>query len=104
MKEFLPYVSEREIKIEKQKARLLKKSAWWRNKISKGKCYYCNKSTPINKLTMDHVVPLIRGGKSTKSNIVPCCKDCNNKKKYLLPIEWEYYLKKLNSINPEKIL
>ena len=36
---------------------------------------------------MDHLVPLVRGGKSTKGNIVPACKDCNNKKKYVLP--WE---------------
>jgi 5-methylcytosine-specific restriction protein A len=42
---------------------------------------------------MDHIVPLIRGGKSTKGNLVPACKDCNNKKKYLLPIEWDEYLK-----------
>lgn len=41
---------------------------------------------------MDHVVPLIRGGKSVKSNMVTACKDCNNKKKHLLPIEWEEYL------------
>jgi 5-methylcytosine-specific restriction endonuclease McrA len=41
---------------------------------------------------MDHIVPLIRGGKSLKSNIVPACKECNNKKKHMLPIEWEEYL------------
>ncbi|MCX8033905.1 MAG: HNH endonuclease [Thermodesulfovibrio sp.] len=104
MKDFIPAVSDREIKIEKHKARLLKRSPWWRNRISKGKCYYCGKSTPPNELTMDHVVPLIRGGKSTKSNIVPCCKECNNKKKYLLPMEWECYLKELASSDPEKIL
>ena len=44
---------------------------------------------------MDHVVPLIRGGKSTKGNIVPCCKSCNSAKKYMLPIEWAEYLDKL---------
>ncbi len=44
---------------------------------------------------MDHLVPLIRGGKSTKSNLVPCCKDCNNKKKHMLPIEWQEYLSSL---------
>jgi len=44
---------------------------------------------------MDHVVPLTRGGKSTKRNVVPACKECNNKKKYLLPIEWEEYLQSL---------
>ena len=36
---------------------------------------------------MDHVVPVSRGGKSTKGNIVPCCKECNNAKKYLTPVE-----------------
>ncbi len=41
---------------------------------------------------MDHIVPIARGGKSTKGNIVPACKDCNNKKKQLLPMEWEEYL------------
>jgi len=44
---------------------------------------------------MDHVVPLTRGGKSTKGNLVPACKACNSKKKYLLPIEWDEYLKGL---------
>jgi 5-methylcytosine-specific restriction endonuclease McrA len=45
---------------------------------------------------MDHVVPISRGGKSSKANVVPCCKECNNAKKQLLPIEWEAYLKKFN--------
>lgn len=104
MQDFFPVVSDKQIKTEKQKARLLRKSAWWQNRISKGKCYYCGKSTPPNELTMDHVVPLIRGGKSIKSNIVPCCKECNNRKKYLLPMEWEDYLRELNNSDPEKIL
>jgi 5-methylcytosine-specific restriction endonuclease McrA len=41
---------------------------------------------------MDHIVPLIRGGKTTKGNVAPVCKECNSKKKYLLPMEWEAYL------------
>jgi len=44
---------------------------------------------------MDHIVPLIRGGKSVKSNIVTACKACNSQKKHLLPIEWEAYLNSL---------
>jgi 5-methylcytosine-specific restriction endonuclease McrA len=44
---------------------------------------------------MDHVVPLVRGGKSKKGNLVAACKECNNKKKYLLPLEWEGYLEDL---------
>lgn len=72
---------------EKQKARELRKSQWWRNKIAEGICFYCKKKFPPEQLTMDHVVPLARGGKSTPGNVVPCCKDCNNKKKYKTPVE-----------------
>jgi 5-methylcytosine-specific restriction enzyme A len=31
-------------------------------------------------LTMEHVIPIARGGKSDRKNCVPCCKDCNTKK------------------------
>ena len=44
---------------------------------------------------MDHIVPVIRGGKSVKNNVVPSCKECNNEKKHSLPIEWEEYLERL---------
>jgi len=44
---------------------------------------------------MDHVIPLIRGGKSTKGNVVPACKECNNKKKHMLPLEWKEYIERL---------
>jgi 5-methylcytosine-specific restriction endonuclease McrA len=39
------------------------------------------------ELTMDHIVPVVRGGKSTRGNVVPCCKECNSDKKYLTPAE-----------------
>lgn len=77
---FLTTVSEDEIKKEKQKARELKKKQWWNTLVSRGVCYYCGKKVPPGELTMDHIVPLSRGGKSTKGNIVPACKECNNKK------------------------
>lgn len=47
------------------------------------------------ELTMDHIVPIVRGGKSKRGNVVPACKECNTKKKYMLPIEWEEYLSRL---------
>ena len=58
-------------------------------------CHYCGQQVPPKELTLDHLVPLARGGKSTKGNCVPACKDCNNKKKNLLPLEWEEHLKRL---------
>jgi 5-methylcytosine-specific restriction endonuclease McrA len=72
---------------EKQKARELRRSAWWRARIDAGVCHYCGRRVPPAELTMDHVVPLARGGRSIKGNVVPCCKECNNRKKYLTPVE-----------------
>jgi 5-methylcytosine-specific restriction protein A len=80
---------------EKAKARRLRRSAWWMRKIREGRCYYCDRQVDPQELTMDHVVPLSRGGKSKKGNIVPACKECNNRKKYMLPIEWEEYIESL---------
>ncbi|MBW2094257.1 MAG: HNH endonuclease [Deltaproteobacteria bacterium] len=96
-----PEVNEKEIKREKEKARKLKRSEWWLRRINLGVCYYCKREVGREQLTMDHVVPLSRGGKSKKGNIVPACKECNNKKKYLLPIEWDAYLESLKRQGPE---
>jgi 5-methylcytosine-specific restriction endonuclease McrA len=79
--------SSTEIAREKKKARELRQSQWWKKEISKGQCYYCKKNIPPDKLTMDHIVPLARGGRSVKGNVVPCCKQCNNEKKYWTPSE-----------------
>ena len=80
---------------EKQKARELRHSAWWKKKTSSGICYYCGQKFLPAELTMDHKIPLSRGGFSEKLNIVPCCKECNNRKKYLMPVEWDEYMKGL---------
>lgn len=93
----LPFGIHDELSIqkEKEKAKKLKKTSWWRKKTASGICYYCKKKFKPNELTMDHKIPLSRGGLSIKENLVPCCKECNNKKKYLLTVEWDEYLKKL---------
>ena len=81
-----------DLKRERENARQLRQSQWWKRRVAKGICYYCGRPTPPKELTMDHIVPIARGGKSTKSNVVPCCKQCNSAKKQLLPMEWEAYL------------
>lgn len=90
---FIITISDRELQVERLKARALRKTLWWQRQLSRGICYYCKGRFPKEELTMDHIVPLIRGGKSKKGNIVVSCKECNNKKKYLLPIEWEEFLR-----------
>ncbi|MEJ2314764.1 MAG: HNH endonuclease [Nitrospirota bacterium] len=92
---FVSEVSEEEIRREKQKARTLRQSQWWKRKRSSGRCHFCGRKFPPKELTMDHIVPIVRGGKSTRGNVVPACKECNSKKKYMLPLEWEEYLRKL---------
>lgn len=72
---------------EREKARALRKTAWWQGLLQKGRCHYCGQQFKPEELSMDHVVPVARGGKSTRGNIVPCCKECNNRKKYLTPAE-----------------
>lgn len=89
-------VNERRIRQEREKARAIRKQGWWQNKLAKGVCHYCGVAVPARELTLDHVVPLARGGRSTKGNCVPACKECNNKKKNLLPLEWEDYLHHLD--------
>jgi len=72
---------------EKRKARELRQSQWWRNKRAQGRCAYCQGRFTPDELTMDHIVPLARGGRSTRGNVVPCCKMCNNRKQYWTPAE-----------------
>ena len=72
---------------ERAKAKELRKSVWWKEQLTKGVCHYCGETFPPEELTMDHILPVVRGGKSIKSNCVPCCKECNNEKKYLTPAE-----------------
>jgi 5-methylcytosine-specific restriction endonuclease McrA len=84
--------------IEKEKAKKLRYTSWWSKKSSSGICYYCGIRYKPNELTMDHIIPLSRGGKSEKYNLVPACKDCNNKKKYQLPTEWEEHLQRIKKV------
>jgi 5-methylcytosine-specific restriction enzyme A len=72
---------------ERKKAQELKRSQWWKNVLAKGLCHYCGKKFPPYQLTMDHVVPVARGGTSTKGNVVPSCKACNQSKKLTTPVE-----------------
>ena len=56
------YIDEALIRKEKARARELRKTGWWKKKIASGICCYCGKRFSPDKLTMDHVVPLSRGG------------------------------------------
>jgi len=98
-KNIQPYaydLSEEDLKQTRHKARELRESQWWKRRLAKGVCHYCGRPTPPKELTMDHIVPVSRGGKSTRGNVAPCCKECNTAKKQLLPMEWEQYLEQFD--------
>jgi len=89
-----------QLRRERDKARELRGSQWWRNRIATGICHYCGRQVAPRELTLDHIVPLVRGGHSTRGNCVPACKACNSAKQDLLPIEWQEYLARLQRPTP----
>jgi hypothetical protein len=100
---FIIDVSEAEIRREREKARSLRKTRWWKQRLGRGTCHYCGRHFSPDELTMDHIVPIIRGGKTTKGNVAVVCKECNNNKKYLLPMEWEEYLSGFTGSNEDEL-
>lgn len=43
-------------------------------------CQYCNKQLTRDTVTLDHVVPQCKGGRTTWENIVTACGPCNSRK------------------------
>lgn len=52
--------------------RILNRDAWV--------CSFCAKPLEGPDATVDHVVPLIEGGRSTDDNLVAACRTCNGQK------------------------
>ena len=57
---------------------------FWRDK---NQCQYCGVIESPRDMTIDHVIPRSRGGENTWSNLVTCCKRCNQKKGNRTPEE-----------------
>jgi 5-methylcytosine-specific restriction protein A len=87
-------MDEMTLKRERAAARDLRNSRWWQNRIAASPlCHYCQvQITNKADATMDHIVPLVRGGRSVKGNIVVACKSCNNAKKDQLVMDWPSYM------------
>lgn len=79
--------SEEHIGRERLRARELRASQWWRQQVGQGVCYHCHQRFSGDQLTMDHLIPIVRGGTSSKNNIVVSCKPCNSAKGHLTRAE-----------------
>ncbi len=65
------------VKIHRTKTRFNKKIVYHRDKYT---CQYCGKQLTPSNVTIDHVLPRSRGGRTTWKNCVTCCVNCNVKK------------------------
>ena len=67
---FISDVSEQDIRRERDKSRELRRSRWWRNRLAQGRCHWCGGTFPAEELTMDHIVPLSRGGTAARTRLM----------------------------------
>jgi 5-methylcytosine-specific restriction endonuclease McrA len=61
-------------------------------------CSYCGS---FEEITLDHVVPISKGGTHGVSNLVPACGPCNSSKGQKLLIEWKLYKNRKGSNGQE---
>lgn len=73
--------------IYKNKVPFTKKNVFVRDGF---KCQYCGSK---DQLTIDHIIPSSRGGKSNFENCVAACKPCNVRKNNRTPSEAKMYIK-----------
>lgn len=64
-------------------------------------CYYCNRPLVKREITLDHLIPLSKNGKSVESNLVICCPNCNHEKGDMTEKEYLKYKRQQNNI-PQK--
>jgi len=48
--------------------------------LAVGRCFYCGQNFPRSEFTLDHFLPLSKGGGTTKANIIAACQPCNSSK------------------------
>lgn len=58
-----------------------------RVRLFAGCCAYCHRPAD----TVDHCIPISRGGKDIITNVVPACRSCNSSKRDKTPSEWRAY-------------
>ena len=65
----------------------------WRRRVGRNdyRCTYCGERP--DKLVMEHVIPLSRGGRHAPGNVTPACVDCNGAKGAMFIVEWRRRMK-----------
>lgn len=88
-----------------------KRTTVWSN--GKQKCVYCKRSIDLQEATVDHVVPLSRGGSNRVKNMRNACKWCNMSKGNLsekafcsviaiAPKQWRKFSERFADLDPAR--
>ena len=80
--------SERKRKAKKHENSIFYVSPNELKKLYARPCSYCGR---VGEMTLDHVVPISKGGVHGVSNLVPACGPCNFSKGQKLLIQWKIY-------------
>lgn len=60
-------------------------------KAQESKCHYCHKKLVASEITMDHFIPLSKGGHHIAENIVAACRSCNSSKGSKVPTKYQEF-------------
>jgi len=71
-------------KVPRQEVKFSRANIYLRDR---NRCQYCGNKFSSSELSLDHVIPISRGGKSTWENVVCACLKCNVQKGNRLPGE-----------------
>lgn len=79
----------------------IKRQIWERQNE---KCAYCGQRKQLKRMTVDHIIPLSKGGTDDIENLQCTCKKCNRLKDDMLPHEFTEFIRGMleNSIKIEK--
>ncbi|MCD3254360.1 HNH endonuclease [Clostridium botulinum] len=57
------------------------------------RCAYCGRELKRDEITVDHVIPYSKGGKTDFTNLVIACKHCNQKKSNMTLNQYMIFIK-----------
>lgn len=69
-----------------------------------GLCAYCGQRRQLKRMTVDHIIPLSKGGTNDIDNLQCTCRKCNGLKEDMLPSEFTVFIQNMleNSMRIEK--